>query len=467
MCTFSAVVLAAGQAKRMQSSLPKVLHPVAGRPMVHYPVEAALKAGAAQVVVVVPPLHNDAIASTLSSQFGPGRIQTVVQDVARGTGHAVQVALGNVSASHLLVLCGDTPLITAEDLAPLSAAFSDDEAVDLALLSCCLSDPTGYGRVLRDATARVTEVREERDLRSDEERRVDEVNAGVYLAKSQPLAQALAELSPLNAQGEYYLTDVVATIARSGVVRAVLGSPQALIGVNDRRQLREVDALLGRRIIDRHAGRGVTIRGFPRIDDTVEIDEDAVIEEGVHLRGTTRIGRGAIIDVGCVLTDSVVEPHANLKPYSVAVSSRIGPGAQIGPFAHLRPGSDIEEEAHIGNFVETKKTRVRRGAKANHLAYLGDGDIGERANIGAGTIFCNYDGFRKHRTVIGEGAFVGSDSQVVAPVTIGQGAYVATGTTVTEDVPADALAIGRARQQNKPGYATKLRERLRNPEESK
>jgi bifunctional UDP-N-acetylglucosamine pyrophosphorylase/glucosamine-1-phosphate N-acetyltransferase len=247
----------------------------------------------------------------------------------------------------------------------------------------------------------------------------------------------------------------------------VLGSRQALIGVNDRRQLREVDELLARRIVDWHARRGVTIRGLPRIDDTVEIEADAIIEDNVQLRGTTRIGAGATIDVGCVLTDSVVEPCASLKPYSVVVSSRIGPGAQIGPFAHLRPGSEIDQEARIGNFVETKKTRLRRGAKANHLAYLGDGDIGERANIGAGTIFCNYDGFRKHRTVVGEGVFVGSDSQIVAPVTIGQGAYVATGTTVTEDIPAEALAIGRARQQNKPGYATGLRERLRNPDKAK
>ena len=467
MSVFSAIVLAAGQAKRMQSPLPKVLHPVAGRPMVHYPVEAALQAGAVEVVVVVPPVHRDAIANTLSSRFGPDRTQTVVQEAARGTGHAVQVALGSVTTPRVLILCGDTPLVTAEDLSPLGSALSADEAVDLALLSGRLSDPTGYGRVLRDPAGRVTEVREDRDLKSDEERRVDEVNAGAYLVRTQPLARALAELSPSNAQGEYYLTDIVATIARSGTVRAVLGSPEALIGVNDRRQLREVDGVLGRRIIEQHARCGVTIRGLPHIDHTVEIEADATIEDNVHLRGTTRIGTGATIDVGCVITDSVVEPHANLKPYSVVVSSRIGSGAQIGPFAHLRPASEIEEDAHIGNFVETKKTRVRRGAKANHLAYLGDGDIGAHANIGAGTIFCNYDGFRKHQTIVGEGAFVGSDSQVVAPVTIGQGAYVATGTTVTEDVPADALAIGRARQQNKPGYASKLRERLRSPEKAK
>jgi len=205
----------------------------------------------------------------------------------------------------------------------------------------------------------------------------------------------------------------------------------------------------------------VTFRGDPRIDDTVEVEADATIESGVVLRGRTVIGAGAIIDVGCVLTDAIIESGAELRPYSIVTSSRVRKRAKIGPFAHLRPESDIGEEAHIGNFVETKKTVVHARAKANHLSYLGDGDVGEDSNIGAGTIFCNYDGFHKHRTTIGRSVFVGSDSQIVAPVTLGDGAYVATGTTVTRDVPADDLAIGRVRQENKPGYAAKLRARLK------
>ena len=238
------------------------------------------------------------------------------------------------------------------------------------------------------------------------------------------------------------------------------GPADALVGVNDREQLRAAEETLFARIRARLGQSGVSIHGDARIDDTVLVAPDATIGPGVRLRGKSSVGAGAFIDVGVVVTDSEIGARAIVKPYSVVTQSRVGEGAEIGPFAHLRPESDIEAEAHIGNFVETKKTRVRRGAKANHLAYLGDGDIGERANIGAGTIFCNYDGYQKHQTIIGEGAFIGSDSQLVAPVTIGKGAYVGTGTTVTEDVPDEALAIGRARQTNKPGYAATLKARL-------
>jgi bifunctional UDP-N-acetylglucosamine pyrophosphorylase/glucosamine-1-phosphate N-acetyltransferase len=231
--------------------------------------------------------------------------------------------------------------------------------------------------------------------------------------------------------------------------------------VNDRDQLRKAEVVLFERIRARLGRAGVSVHGDALIDDTVSVDEDASIEAGVRLRGRSSIGAGAFVDVGSVITDSSIGPEALIRPYSVITDSRVAERAQIGPFAHLRPDSEIEADAHIGNFVETKKTRVRRGAKANHLAYLGDGDVGERANLGAGTIFCNYDGFRKHRTVIGEGAFVGSDSQLVAPVTVGKGAYVASGTTVTRDVPDDALAISRVKQENKEGYGKKLRDRLK------
>lgn len=357
MVTFSAVVLAAGQAKRMRSSLPKVLHPLAGRPMVYYPVQAALAAGAKEAIVVVPALHEGAIRSSLQAQFGPDRIQTVVQEVPRGTGDAAQVALSRVSTGRVLILCGDTPLVVSADLEPLGRALADDATTDLALLSCRLKDPAGYGRVLRDGAGNVTEIREHRDLRTDEERLIDEVNAGIYLANRDPLETALLELKPTNVQGEYYLTDIVATLARSGAVRAVVGSPEALLGVNDQVQLREVDALLGRRIIERHARTGVALRGQPRIDDTVEIEPEAVIEDGVHLRGCTRVGRGATIDAGCVVTDSVIEPKATLRPYSVVAGSRVASGAQIGPFAHLRPGTDIQEGTHAANMRERLRTR--------------------------------------------------------------------------------------------------------------
>jgi bifunctional UDP-N-acetylglucosamine pyrophosphorylase/glucosamine-1-phosphate N-acetyltransferase len=233
------------------------------------------------------------------------------------------------------------------------------------------------------------------------------------------------------------------------------------VGINDRAQLVAAEEVLYARIADAQRRAGATIRAGARVDASVVVEPDAVVEHGAVLRGATRVGAGARIDVGSVLEDVVVAAGAVVKPYTVASRSTIGEAAQIGPFSHLRPDSTIEAEAHIGNFVETKKTVVRRGAKANHLAYLGDGDIGEGANVGAGTIFCNYDGFRKHRTEIGRGAFIGSDSQLIAPVRVGDGAYVATGTTVTRDVPDDALAIGRAKQENKEGYAPRLKARLK------
>lgn len=455
MSELTAVVLAAGQGKRMKSALAKVLHPLAGRPLVYFPVRAAIEAGAGRVVTVVSPEHEASTAERLRADFGD-RIDTAVQHPPRGTGDAARVALAKVKTERVLILCGDTPLVGADDIAAVLAALEGD----LALMSCVLEDPSGYGRVLRDAKGRVLEVREDRDLDSDEQRAVREVNAGVYAARTAFLKDALARIRPANAQGEYYLTDAVALAAAEGGAHAVQGHPDGLIGVNDRRQLAQAEALLFERIADRHRIAGVTVRGDARIDDGVVIGQDSVIEAGASLRGTTRVGSGTTIDTGCVLVNAEVGDGALFKPYSVATDSRVGDGAQIGPFAHLRPGSDIEAEAHIGNFVETKKTRVRRGAKANHLSYLGDGDVGEGANVGAGTIFCNYDGFQKHRTVIGEGAFIGSDSQIVAPVRIGKGAYVATGTTVTMDVPDDALAIGRTKQENKEGYASRLKSRL-------
>jgi bifunctional UDP-N-acetylglucosamine pyrophosphorylase/glucosamine-1-phosphate N-acetyltransferase len=452
---FTAIVLAAGQGTRMKSSVPKVLHRLAGRALVEFPVRAALEAGASKVVLVTSGQAD--IAALIERTFVGKSVVLAVQDPPRGTGDAARVGLLEVTTERVLVFCGDTPLVTPTELALVLGAPSD---VDLALLSAELDDPSGYGRVLRAANGDVTEIREHRDLASDEERRIREVNAGIYAANTDRLRRALADVRPNNAQGELYLTDTVAILAAKGRVTAVCGPADTLVGVNDREQLRDAEESLFAGIRARLGRSGVSVQGDARIDDTVLVAPDAVIAPGVRVRGKSSIGAGALVDVGAVITDSEIGARAIIKPYSVITSSRVGEAAEIGPFAHLRPQSDIEAEAHIGNFVETKKTRVRRGAKANHLAYLGDGDIGERANVGAGTIFCNYDGYQKHKTVIGEGAFIGSDSQIVAPVTVGKGAYVGTGTTVTENVPDEALAIGRARQTNKEGYATKLKTKL-------
>jgi bifunctional UDP-N-acetylglucosamine pyrophosphorylase/glucosamine-1-phosphate N-acetyltransferase len=471
MKTTTAIVLAAGQGTRMKSALPKIMHPVCGLPLVHFGVRAALDAGCGEVVVVVGHARAS-VEEYLARAFAGEHVRTAVQAEQRGTGDAARAGLeavaGEVPPERVLIMNGDVPLLRADDLRAVVRPLDDGAAPSvLSFATCRVQDPTGYGRVVRRGGA-VIAIREHRDLATDEERSVREINAGVYVGSFTVMRDAVRALSPDNAQGELYLTDAVAHVARSGrpIATVELGA-DALAGVNDRDQLAQVEHMLHERLLRSWRVAGVTIREGARVDAGVILEPDVVIESGVVLRGTTRIERGARVDVGCVLTNVAVGPGADVRPYTVAADSRIGPRAQVGPFSHLRPESDIGEEAHMGNFVETKKTRLGRGAKANHLSYLGDGVVGEGANVGAGTIFCNYDGVQKHTTTIEAGAFIGSDSQLVAPVTVGANAYVATGTTVTHDVPPDALAIGRARQENKEGYASKLRARLKAAKEAK
>ncbi len=472
----TAVILAAGQGTRMKSSLPKVLHPVAGKPLVHFPVRAALEAGCGEVVVVVG--HGrEAVEAYLAKAFGAdgerpewaGRVKTAVQKEQRGTGDAAKAGLSGVrpEAERILLFYGDVPMLAAVDVAAVVRKLDEEPGAVIAIATCTTDNPFGYGRVMRDTKGNVLEIREQRDLKSDAERAIKEWNPGIYAATRTFFDDALASLEPNNAQGEYYLTDIVSFAAKRGDgIASVASNPDVMDGVNDRAQLALADRGMAERILKKHRLAGITIRDGARIEDGVEIGQDAVIESFAVLRGKTRVGAGAMIDVGCVLTNADIGEGVALKPYSVVTDSIVRARAQIGPFSHLRPESDVGEEAHIGNFVETKKTKLDRGAKANHLAYLGDGFVGENANVGAGTIFCNYDGFQKHVTRIGKGAFIGSDSQLVAPITIGDGAYVGTGTTVTKDVPADALAIGRAKQENKEGYAARLRSRLKAAKEA-
>ncbi|HSO40683.1 MAG TPA: bifunctional UDP-N-acetylglucosamine diphosphorylase/glucosamine-1-phosphate N-acetyltransferase GlmU [Labilithrix sp.] len=477
----TAVILAAGQGTRMKSSLPKVLHSIAGRPLVHYPVRAALEAGCGEVVVVVG--HGrEHLERYLAEAFGASaaaagripaawaqRVKTALQKEQRGTGDAARSGLEAVSADaeRVLVFYGDVPLLTADDVANVAKLLDEDTAAAVALATCTTDEPFGYGRVMRDPLGQIVEIREQKDLRSDAERAIKEWNPGIYAASVKFLTEALASLQPNNAQGEYYLTDIVSFATRRGErVVGVPSRPEVMDGVNDRAQLALADRAMAERLVKKHRVAGVTVREGARIEDSVVVEKDAIVESFAVLRGFTRVGAGSTIDVGCVLTNADIGEGVVLKPYSVVTDSIVRARAQIGPFSHLRPESDIGEEAHVGNFVETKKTRLDRGAKANHLAYLGDGFVGEGANIGAGTIFCNYDGFQKHITRIGKGAFIGSDSQLVAPITIGDGAYVATGTTVTQDVPADALAIGRTKQENKEGYAARLRGKLKAQKEA-
>ena len=455
-----AIVLAAGEGKRMKSSLPKVLHPIAERPLLAWVVEAALEAGVDRVVAVVG--HGrGAVEAMLVARFGD-RVATVHQPAQMGTGHAVRCALP-AFANHdgdVLILYGDCPLIPANAIEALGAAKLAS-GKKLALLTATIGDPTGYGRIVRGADGAVAAIVEHRDA-SDAERAIAEVNPGIYAIDAAFLRQALDRLGSDNDQGEIYLTDVVAMAAAAGGVADVSWDMAELRGINDRYELALCAATMRLRIARRHALEGVTIRDPAHTDigADVTIGVDAVIESGVVLRGRTTVGERARIDVGSVLTDVEVGRDAEVKPYTVAAESRIGDAAHVGPFSHLRPASELGPEAHVGNFVEIKKTTMGRGSKANHLAYLGDGIIGEGVNVGAGTIFCNYDGFQKHTTVLEDGAFIGSDSQLVAPVRVGKGAYVATGTTVTMDVPDDGLALSRVKQQNKEGYASRLRARL-------
>jgi bifunctional UDP-N-acetylglucosamine pyrophosphorylase/glucosamine-1-phosphate N-acetyltransferase len=461
MASQTAIILAAGQGTRMKSAIPKVLHPIAGRPLLHYPVRAALDAGCDEVVVVVG--HGrDLVQQYLQAAFD-SRVRTVVQETQRGTGDAARVGVAALRGddSPVVVFYGDVPLIEAADLR-LVLSHKTASNAPLAIATLSVLDPTGYGRVIRDEQHKVVAIREQRDLANDDQRAIREINPGIYVAELGWLRAALAGLEAKNAQGEIYMTDIVERATKGGErVSGIEARESVLFGVNDRVQLFEAEKRMHRRIRAKHQRAGVTIRGGALIDDSVEIEADAHIDTNAVLRGETKIGARVHVGVGSVLVDVVIGEGTVIKPYSVLEKSRVGARAQIGPFSHLRPESELADEVHVGNFVETKKTKMAKGAKANHLAYLGDGVIGERSNVGAGTIFCNYDGVKKHTTTIGKDAFIGSDSQIVAPVTIGDGAYVGTGTTVTKDVPADALAIGRAKQENKEGYASRLKARLR------
>ncbi len=466
MSKLIAIVMAAGHGTRMKSRLPKVVHPACGRPLVFYPVRAALELGAEQVVVVVNPQSHQAVQEGLAAHIDEGQISFAIQEVPQGTGDAARVGLARVELNaedRVLILSGDTPLLTSEALQPLLDSLATE--VGLSFMYFCPQDPHGYGRVVRNQKGQPISIIEQRDIREPAHEAISEVNAGVYLGRAEYLEPALRKLTNENAQKEYYLTDVVAHVAACSGTAAVEASATVLSGVNDRMQLREVEQELFARIARHHAENGVSMVGTPLIDDTVQLSTDVRLEDGVRLRGRTSLGAGTWVDVGTVITDSVVGEDAHVKPYCVLTDSRVGNGVQLGPFAHLRPKSVLGDRVHVGNFVETKNSELKEGAKANHLAYLGDAEVGSRSNLGAGTIVCNYDGFMKRRTKIGADVFVGSDSQLIAPVTLGDGAYVATGTTVTNDVPEGALAIGRSRQENKPGYAEPLRDRLRSQAE--
>jgi bifunctional UDP-N-acetylglucosamine pyrophosphorylase/glucosamine-1-phosphate N-acetyltransferase len=448
----AAIVLAAGKGTRMRSARAKVLHELLGRPLVAYPVSLARELGASPVVAVLG--HQlEAVEDALAARFGEGAVTVVEQAEQRGTGHAVRLAMPELRGFEgvVVVLYGDVPLLRRETLHELVGTARRYQC--LAIVTTAPADPTGYGRVVRDSRGHVTGVVEEKDA-TREERAITEVNAGIYAAPADFLRTATAGLVAKNAQGEYYLTDIIAVAARSIGVTAVDADPRDVAGINDREQLAHAEATMRARI-NRHWMTHATFRdpASTVVEPDVTIEVDAEIGRNVSLRGRTRIGHGARVEDGSILVDTEVGAHAQVQPYTLAQEAVIGAGAVVGPFARVRPGSEVGPEAHVGNFVELKKTVLGKGSKANHLTYLGDTVVGEKVNIGAGTITCNYNGYEKRQTVIDDGAFIGSDSQLVAPVHVGRRAVVAAGATITEDVPEGALAIGRIPTSHKPGYA--------------
>jgi bifunctional UDP-N-acetylglucosamine pyrophosphorylase / glucosamine-1-phosphate N-acetyltransferase len=454
--------MAAGLGTRMKSDLAKVLHRIAGRPMVHWVVTAARTAGAGRVLAIVG--HQaDAVKAALDASFGVDAVEIVLQAEPRGTGHAVQCALPALADEPddrvVVILTGDAPLIASERIAELVTACEAAPA-GMALLSTVPPRPMPYGRLVRTATGSLERIVEHADA-TPAQRQLPDTNAGCYAIRLGHLRRDLATLRADNAKGELYLTDLVARAASRGGATAIDAPFGEVAGINDRVDLAAVEAAARRRINEAWMRAGVTMidPATTYIDAEVgPIGKDVWLGPNVALRGKTSLADGVRIDAGSVLTDVQVAEAARLKPHSVLTDTVLGARTEIGPFTHCRPGSRIDEDAKLGNFVETKKTHLMAGAKANHLAYLGDASVGAKANIGAGTITCNYDGVNKYQTTIEAGAFIGSDSQLVAPVTVGRDAYVAAGTTVTKDVPRGALALTRVKQVNVEGWADRFRE---------
>jgi bifunctional UDP-N-acetylglucosamine pyrophosphorylase/glucosamine-1-phosphate N-acetyltransferase len=455
------VILAAGKGTRLKSQRPKVLHEIGGKPLLAHVIAAASHVVAPGDIYVVIGHQAEEVRKAME----PAGVCFVEQAEQRGTGHAIQCARQAIAGyESILVLSGDVPLIRPETIERLWQFHQAEEAA-MTILTAAPADPTGYGRIVRKSpeSAEVEAIVEEKALTAGQ-KGIAEINSGIYAFQTAPLLQQLGNLTADNANREVILTDMAGVLRAAGERVVALKMDRAadaaeVLGANTIAELVALDAALRAATANRLMAEGVTIYRPETcmIDAEVEVEADAVIEPFVQLRGRTRIGAGCLIRSYTVIEDCALGRDVLVRQSSVLTGSTVADGARVGPFAHLRPGSEIGEGAHVGNFVETKKAKLGKGAKANHLTYLGDAEVGERANIGAGTITCNYDGVSKHATRIGKGAFVGSDSTLVAPVTVGDGAYIGAGSCITRDVPADALAVSRARQFVKEGWAAARR----------
>ena len=448
------VVLAAGKGTRMKSRLPKVLHEVGGLPLIEHVLRTADAIAPSSTVIVIG--HEAAaIEERLSKRLG---LLFALQDPQLGTGHALLQTepLLKDRTGTVVLLSGDVPLLRAATLRTLVDHHRRTRAA-ATVVTAAMKDPAAYGRIVR-TNGSISAIVEHKDA-SPAEREICEINSGIYAFDLPPLFGALRKIGSQNAQGEYYLPDLVRIFRDMGLAVGTfqVDDPTEIAGVNSRRELAEVGAVVRNARNDELMAAGVTIvdPATTWIGPDVVVGADTVIHPNVQLEGRTRIGTDCVIHSGVRIVDSEIGSRVAINNYCVITESRVRDGARIGPFAHIRPASDVGPDAHIGNFVELKKTTMGRGAKANHLAYLGDATIGEKVNVGAGTITCNYDGVAKHPTIIEDGAFIGSDSQLIAPVRIGRGAYVAAGSSITDDVPPESLAIARGKQVNKEGWTRK------------
>jgi bifunctional UDP-N-acetylglucosamine pyrophosphorylase/glucosamine-1-phosphate N-acetyltransferase len=460
-CDFAIVIMAAGKGTRLNSKRAKVLHEIGGQPLLAHVIKAAQQ--------VVPSEHIHVIighqAESVQAAIAPMGVKSVLQADQRGTGHAIMCAREHVAGyRNILVLSGDVPLIRAETIARVRDFHLGKKAA-MTILTALPPDPFGYGRVIRTGSGsdRVKAIVEQKALTKTQQN-AREINSGIYAFATAPLFANIDRLSTSNAHHEFYLTDMAALLvkARATVVALKASDPAEVLGANTLAELASLDAAMRMRKANDLMTAGVSIYRPETcvIDPDVEIGADTILEPFVQILGRTRIGSDCRIRSFSVIRDSQIAGNVLVRNGCIIDQAVIAFGAELGPYSHLRPGSEIGERAHIGNFVETKKTKLGRGAKANHLTYLGDSDIGPGVNVGAGTITCNYDGTSKHMTVIEEGAFIGSDSTLVAPVRVGKGAYVAAGSTITEDVPPDALALGRSRQITKEAWARRRRDEL-------
>jgi bifunctional UDP-N-acetylglucosamine pyrophosphorylase/glucosamine-1-phosphate N-acetyltransferase len=456
------IILAAGKGTRMKSEMVKVLHPILGLPMLSYPISVSLDEIKAEKTIVVVGFQADEI----KERFKNVPIQFALQEEQLGTGHAALQALPYLKAftGTALILCGDVPLVKADTLRSFIGAFEQTQAI-LSVLTTVVEDPFGYGRILRSPEGWLERIVEEKDA-SEKERTVREINTGIYCVQVPFLVEGLGEIGKDNAQGEYYLTDLVGIAKKKGLRCSahIVSDPVEVMGINTRVDLATANEVLRLAKLKELMLSGVTMVD-PKttyVDHTVEVGRDTMLYPNCHLQGKTKVGERCLIGPNATVSDSTVGNNVTIRPNSVITESKIEEGASIGPFSHLRPLSEVKTKAKIGNFVEVKKSIIGKGSKANHLTYIGDSVVGEDVNIGAGTITCNYDGIEKHQTIIGDRVFVGSNVELVAPVKVGKDSTIGAGSTITKDVPGGALAISRTKQKNIRGWGTKIKHRRKN-----